>query len=33
MAYMLEVNGYPPGSQPLTDDKGELEAIKIEPQH
>ena len=33
MAYMLEVNGYPPGSQPLTDNKGELEAIKIEPQH
>jgi len=33
MAYMLEVNGYRPGSQPLTDDKEELQAIKIEPQH
>jgi hypothetical protein len=33
MAYMLEVNGYPAGSRELTDNKGELEAIKIEPQH
>jgi len=33
MAYMLEVNGYPPGSQPLTDNTEELQAIKIEPQH
>jgi mono/diheme cytochrome c family protein len=33
MAYLLEVNGYPAGSQELTDQKGQLEAIKIEPQH
>jgi mono/diheme cytochrome c family protein len=33
MAYMLRVNGYPAGSQQLTDNKEELEAIKIEPQH
>ncbi len=33
MAYMLEVNGYPAGSHELTDNKEELEAIKIEPQH
>jgi mono/diheme cytochrome c family protein len=33
MAYMLEANGYPAGSQQLTDNKEELEAIKIEPQH
>jgi hypothetical protein len=33
MAYLLEANGYPAGSQELTDEKGQLEAIKIEPQH
>jgi mono/diheme cytochrome c family protein len=33
MAYMLEVNGYPAGSHELTDNKEELGAIKIEPQH
>ena len=33
MAYLLEENGYPAGSQELTDKKGQLEAIKIEPQH
>jgi mono/diheme cytochrome c family protein len=33
MAYMLEANGYPSGSHELTDNKQELEAIKIEPQH
>lgn len=33
MAYILEVNGFPTGSHELTDNKEELEAIKIEPQH
>jgi mono/diheme cytochrome c family protein len=33
MAYMLEVNGYHAGSHELTDNKEELQAIKIEPQH
>ena len=33
MAYILGENGYPAGSKVLTGDKGQLEAIKIEPQH
>lgn len=33
MAYILEENGYPAGSQELTNKKEVLEAIKIEPQH
>ena len=33
LAYMLEVNDYPAGSHELTDNKEELQAIKIEPQH
>jgi mono/diheme cytochrome c family protein len=33
MAYILQVNGYPAGSQQLTSNKEVLEAIKIEPQH
>lgn len=33
MAYMLEVNGYSAGQHALTDNKEELQTIKIEPQH
>lgn len=33
MAYILAENGYPAGSQELTNKKEVLEAIKIEPQH
>ena len=33
LAYLLEANGYAPGSHELTADSAELKDIKIEPQH